>query len=74
MLNYQRVIFWYWNIYVHQLRICHFLQGIWLIGHDLSSRSSLVGKPPSELRMVYFMESPNPKWMMNRGTPYIKKK
>ena len=21
-------------IYVHQLRICHFLQGIWLIGHD----------------------------------------
>ena len=23
-------------IYVHQLRIWHFLQGIWLIGHDHS--------------------------------------
>ena len=22
------------NFYVHQQRICHFLQGIWLIGND----------------------------------------
>jgi hypothetical protein len=28
------LVFWYGMIYVHQLRICHFLQGIWLIGHE----------------------------------------
>ena len=31
-------------IYVHQLRICHFLQGIWLIGHVFSI-AKLIYKP-----------------------------
>jgi hypothetical protein len=27
--------------------------------------------PPSELRMVYFMENPNKKWMIGRSPPWI---
>ena len=34
--NQSQLAFWYQVDYLltNQLRICHFLQGIWLIGHD----------------------------------------
>jgi hypothetical protein len=36
MVETNPLVFWYGIIYVHQLRICHFLQTIWLIRRDIT--------------------------------------
>ena len=58
------------NIYVHQLRICHFLQGIWLIGNVMMvSRANYAEKYSqkivSEILQNYWLVVSNMTFMVH---------
>lgn len=37
-----QIVFWYGMIYAHQLRPCHILQRIWLVGHVMCQYGFMV--------------------------------
>ena len=47
------------NIYVHQQIICHFLQGIWLIGKESFSEASVFTRSIGLMITIFVLE---PSW------------